>query len=37
MVYSSNMLHTEVENSVMVDKIQSKKVSSLEIKEKRKI
>lgn len=36
MVYSSNMLHTEVENSVMVDKIQSKKVSSLEIKKKEK-
>lgn len=34
MVYSSNMFHTEVENTVVVDKIQSKKVSSLEIKEK---
>lgn len=32
MVYSSNMFHTEVENTVVVDKIQSKKVSSLEIK-----
>lgn len=37
MFYSSNMLHTEVENSVVVDKIQSKKVSRLEIKEKRKL
>lgn len=36
-VYSSNMFQTEVENSVAVDKIQSKKVNSLEIKEKRKI
>lgn len=31
------MFHTEVENSVAVDKIQSTKVSSLKIKEKRKI
>lgn len=34
MVYSSNMFHTEAENSVALDKIQSKKVSSLEIKKK---
>lgn len=34
MVYSSNMFHTEVENSVAVDKIQSKKVSSVEIEKK---
>lgn len=36
MVYSSSMFHTEVENSVVVDKIKSKKVSSLKIKKKKK-
>lgn len=35
MVYSSTMFHTELENFVAVDKIQSKKVSRLEIKEKK--
>lgn len=34
MVYSSSTFHTEFENSVVVDKIESKAVSSLEIKEK---
>lgn len=29
------MFHTEAENSVVVDKIEPKKVSSLEIKEKK--
>lgn len=37
MVYPSTMFHTELENFVAVDKIQSKKVGRLEIKEKNKI